>query len=179
MFEWLNTIVNALLEFFPHRVIVTATHRGVKWKFGFEAVELKPEVHWYWPLVSEVAQYPVARQPLRLDPQTLMTSDGKKVMARGIVVYEIHDVIAAWGERNHDVDETIADISQSCIFDLVMGCTLEELLEGDHCDAMTEAAQEALEEYGVSVEQVKLVEFSEVRSIHLSGLELNVGTTGE
>jgi len=174
MFEWLNTIFEAILEFFPRRVIVTATHRGVKWKFGFEVVELDPEVHWYWPLVSEVTQYPVARQTLKLDPQTLMTSDLKKVMARGMVVYRIVDVVAAWGEHNLDIDETVADIAAGCIYDLVLGCDLEEMVESDHTEALTEAVQEALEEYGVLVEQVKLTDFSEVRSVHLSGLDINI-----
>lgn len=171
MFEWLNKIMEAVLEFFPRRIIVTATHRGVKWKFGFEVIELKPGVHWYWPLVSEVVQYPVARQTLKLDPQTLMTADRRRVVARGIVVYCIVDILAALGKQNFDVDDTIADFSQSCIYDLVTGCTLEEVLESDHSDEMSEAAQEALKEYGVEIEQVKFTDFCETRPIHHSGIE--------
>jgi len=179
MFEWLNTIAEVVMDFFPHRVIVLATHRGVKWKFGLEAIQLEPDVHWYWPMVSEVAQYPVARQTLRLPPQSLMTSDFKKVMVRGIVVYRISDIIAAYGEHNYDVDDTVSDIAQSCIFDLITGWTLEELMsdvEGNIC-AMTEAAQEALEEYGVEIGQVKLVSFTECRPLNHTGLELSFGTS--
>jgi len=177
MFEWLNTIAEALLEFFPRRIIITATHHGIKWKWGCEPVDLEPNVHWYWPLVTEVAQYPVARQTLKLDSQTLMTSDLKKVMARGMITYRISNIIDACGEHNFDIDDTVADITQSCIFDLITGWTLEELIsdvEGN-IDAMTEAAQEALNDYGVVVYKVKLTDFSEVRSINLAGLELNVG----
>jgi len=181
MFEWLNTIAEVILGFFPHRVIVIATHEGIKWKFGLEPVRLEPDVHWYWPMVSDVAQYPVARQTLKLPSQTLMTSDLRKVMARGIVVYSISDIIAACGEKNFDIDDTVSDIAQSCIFDLITGWTLEELMsdvEGN-IHAMTEAAQEALEEYGVEVEQVKLTDFSEARPLNLAGLEINVQAGGD
>lgn len=170
-----------MLDFFPQRIIVTATHRGIKWKWGCEPVDLEPNVHWYLPLVSEVAQYPVARQTLRLDSQTLMTSDHKKVMARGIVVYRITDIIAACGEHNFDIDDTVADITQSCIFDLITGWTLQELMDDveGNIDAMTEAAQEALKDYGVLVHKVKLTDFSEVRSLNLAGLEVNINSGTE
>lgn len=106
-----------------------------------------------------------------------MTSDLKKVMARGMITYRISDIIAACGEYNFDIDDTVADITQSCIFDLITGWTLEDLMsdvEGN-IDAMTKAAQEALDDYGVVVYKVKLTDFSEVQSVNLAGFELNVG----
>jgi len=177
MFSWLSDIILAILEIVPRRVIVRSTHRGVKWRMRRGPVELKPGLRWWWPLTSEIEVIPVARQTLNTSTQALMTRDGKQVVAGGVVVYSIQDIVKAIGERNYDVDETVNDISQAALVEVVTTWNLDELLEnitGKVEEDLTATCRKALRCYGVYVSRAALTDFSEARAINLLGVNLQV-----
>ena len=171
-FAWLGEVFQALLSFVPRRVIVRATHGGVKWRLLRDPKELKPGVRWFWPLLSEVEIIPVARQTLNLQPQALVTKEGKEVVVGGVVVYSINDVVMAIGKRNYDVDTTINDISQCAIVEVITTVEFKELL-GDLKKVekeLTKTCRRQLKQFGVSVHRVALTDFSPCRSLNIMGL---------
>src|SRR4051812_4540810 len=109
--DWIGQFFETLALFIPRRVIVRATHRGIKWKWGSTVLELAPGIHWYWPFVSEVENHPIARQTISLPTQTLFTKDHKQVAIGAIVTYRISDIVLAVGEKNYDFYETMRDTS--------------------------------------------------------------------
>ena len=97
-FAWLNTLVQTFYRFFPHILIVRATHAGVKWAWGSRIKTLGPGLHVYWPLTTEVEVIVTARQTLTIPDQVLATKDGKKVVVKTLVVYKIRDAEHAIGK---------------------------------------------------------------------------------
>lgn len=170
-FSWLSETVNAIRAFFPRREIIRNTHRGVKWSRR-KPKELGPGVRWYWPLVSDVEVIPVARQALGLSTQTLTTKDGKTVAAGGVVVYHIHNVLLAIGEKNYDVDDTIAEVSRAAIVSVVNQWKFNELfadLDDIKVD-LTKECRKQLRKFGVAVESAALTDFCTCRPISLLGI---------
>ena len=72
---WLQSIFDTILKLFPRLLIVGATHGGVKFVRGSKVVELKPGLHLYWPIVTEIETYCVVRQVIDLPTYTLTTKD--------------------------------------------------------------------------------------------------------
>jgi regulator of protease activity HflC (stomatin/prohibitin superfamily) len=177
MFTWLSDIILALLEIVPRRVIVRSTHRGVKWRMRRGPVEMKPGLRIWWPLLSEIEVIPVARQTLNTSTQALMSKDAQQVVAGGVVVYSIQDIVRAIGERNYDVDETVNDISQAAIVEVITAWDLCDLLENIHGQVeedLTATCRRQLRQYGVYVHRAALTDFSQCRSLNLLGVSLGV-----
>jgi regulator of protease activity HflC (stomatin/prohibitin superfamily) len=171
-FSWLSQIFEAVLSFVPRRVIVRATHRGVKWRMFKGPRELKPGVRWYWPLITEIEVIVVARQTLNTAQQSLLTADGKEIVVGGVAVYSINDVVKAIGERNYDVDDTVNDIIQAAIVEVLTAWNLEDLigcmpdLERD----LTKVCRRQLRQYGVYVHRAALTDFSTCPSMNIMGI---------
>lgn len=177
MFSWLNDIILALLEVVPRRVIIRSTHGGVKWRMRKGPVEMKPGWRIWWPLLSDIEVIPVARQTLNTETQALMTKDGKQVVAGGVVVYSINDIVKAIGERNYDVDETVNDISQAAIVEVITAWNLNDLLSeisGKVEQELTESCRKQMRQYGVYIHRAALTDFSSCKALNLLGVNLSV-----
>ena len=177
MFQWLSDIVLALLEIVPRRVVIRSTHRGVKWRARRGPIEMKPGLRLWWPLLSEIEVIPVARQTLNTPTQPLMSKDAKQVVAGGVVVYSIQDIVKAIGERNYDVDETVNDISQAAIVEVITAWDFHDLLTnicGQVETDLTDTCRKQLRQYGVYVHRAALNVFSHGKTLNITGVELAV-----
>lgn len=165
--SWVGDIVRALLQFIPRRIVIRATHRGVRYRWGKKPLEMKPGFHIFWPLVTEVDTIVVARQSLNIPPQVLTTACGKEVSVGGYIVYGISDVVLAIGERNWDVDGTVREIAASAIVSVVAQITFDELLEliknGSLRKRLRVECRKQLRQYGVSVRDCGLTDFAKCR----------------
>lgn len=181
-FSWLGQIFEALLQFVPRRVIVRATEGGVKWSLWKEPKEMKPGIRVYWPLISAIEVIIVARQSFNTPREPLQTSDGIEVVAGGVVVYNINDVVQAIGKLNWSPEDTAQDIVQAVLADVVTSHTHEELLSelsGKIEEEITEKCRKQLRKYGVYVERAGLCAFSSTRNWHHSGIEMQVINHGK
>lgn len=175
-FAWLGQIFDALLQFFPRRVIVRATHGGVKWGWRGGVKELKPGVRIYWPLLSEVEIVVTARQTVNTRTQALITRDGRTVAVGGVVIYSISDVIQSIGKLNFDPTDTVGDISQAAIVQVITSMTFEEIMAGVSTtveEALTHRCRKSLRQYGVYVHRAALTDFSPSKAINLLGTQGN------
>ena len=168
--ETISWLFEALSSWIPRLLIVQMTHSGVKWVRGGKIVELKPGLHWYWPLVTEYALIPTGRQTLNTPPQTLMSKDRKQVVASGVIIYSIKDVVQAIGHRNWDVESTADDITQAAIVSIVTQNTIEEMMDniciGIEKD-LTDACRKQLRQFGVYVHRAAMVDYSTCRTLNL------------
>lgn len=180
-FAWLGQIFEALLQLVPRRVIIRATEGGVKWSLWREPIEMKPGIRFYWPLITDIEVDTVARQSFNTPTQPLQTRDGKEVVAGGVVVYHVNDVVQAWGKQNHDPANTAQDIVQAVIADVVSRHEHEFILEemfGKIEEEITAKARKQLRQFGVYVGRAGLAAFSTTRNQHHSGIEIVI-TNGE
>jgi regulator of protease activity HflC (stomatin/prohibitin superfamily) len=167
LFGLLGGMLDALFSIIPRLVIIRATHRAVKWRAGKTPIDVGPGLDWYWPLITEMVTMVVARQTLNLPTQVLMTRDKKQVVVGAFIVYKISDIVQAIGERNWDVDSTIADITQAAIVEEIMSRDLDGLLAGisggktsELNKAITANCRSELRQFGVWVGRAGLTDFA-------------------
>jgi regulator of protease activity HflC (stomatin/prohibitin superfamily) len=179
-FAWLSQIVEALLQFIPRRVIIRATEGGVKWSLWREPKEMKPGVRIYWPLITDIEVIVAARQTINTPTQSLMTEDGQTVVAGGVIIYHINDVVQAIGKQNWSPEATAGDIAQAALVEVISGHTLDYILEnisGKIEKELTDRCRKQLRQFGVYVGRAALADFSTVRQLNHSGIVIQVGTT--
>jgi len=176
-FGWIGTIFEALLQMVPRLVIVRNTHAAVKWKTRGRMVAIPGGRRTlYWPLVTEIEKIVTARQPVDLEKQSLMTQDRKPVVVGGYVVCHINDVLKAIGEKNWDVDSTIAEIVSACVVVSVMQHTFDELMdgiaagpEGKFMQHLTGECRRQLRQYGVYIDRAGITDFTTCRVYNVIG----------
>lgn len=168
-FSWIGQIMEWLGKWIPQIQLVRSTHGGVKFIRGWKIKEMKPGLHVYWPITTEVAILPTARQTHNLVTQVMMTKDRQQVVAGGVVVYTITNVVDALSE-NWDVSDTISDITMTAIVAVLTTWTLEELISKITTDLekeLTTATRDRLKQYGVKVHKCALTDFSTCRVLKL------------
>jgi regulator of protease activity HflC (stomatin/prohibitin superfamily) len=178
-FAWLGQIFDALLQLVPRRVIVRATEGGVKWSLWFGPKEMKPGIRIYWPLISDIEVIVVARQTLNTPTQSLMTSDGETVVAGGVIIYKISDVVQAIGKANWCPETTAGDIVQAALVEIVASHECDFILKnisGVIEEELTLKTREQLRRFGVYVGRAALADFSTVRQLNHSGIAININT---
>lgn len=173
MFEAIGNFVSSFSNLFPRLILVRKTEEGIKFKRGSQVILLGPGLHFYLPLVTEIEILPVVRQTLNLNSQTLMTKDGITVIASGVVVYCI-DNIKAYLVENYDAEESIAEVASSAVRDVIVTRSLEEIQLNSRNktdNALTKAASEALEIFGIKVEYLRLTDFAKAKVINIVGAQ--------
>ena len=175
-FSWIGQIFDSILQLFPRRVIVRATESGVKWSLWKEPKVMEPGIRFYWPLITDIEVAVVARQTLSMPTQALMTRDGKTVVAGGVIIYEINDVVQAIGKNNWSPEDTARDIAQAAIVDVVSKWECQELLEnisGKVEEQLTLSCRKQLRQYGVYVSRAALDNFSTVKQLNHTGINFD------
>jgi regulator of protease activity HflC (stomatin/prohibitin superfamily) len=166
MLEWLNQLAQYLGRLFPRLLIVEVREGFVKYVRGARAVELKPGLHWYWPITTAVDSYPVVRQTDQLLAQTIESKDGVTFVAQGIVVYDVPDVLKLLTLCQHAI-KLVQDISATEVHAVLCQFTWSELKreqeKGTLDTKLKNAVRKPLEEYGVRVIKCMLTDLARVR----------------
>lgn len=174
-FSWIGQIFDSLLQLFPRRVIIRATEAGVKWSLWREPKEMIPGIRFYWPLITDIEVIAVARQTLNTPTQSLMTRDGKTVVAGGVVVYKISNIVQAIGKQNCNPEDTVGDITKAAIVDIVSKWTCDCLLaniSGSVEQQLTEVSKKQLRQYGIYVSRAAFDNFSIVKQLNHTGINM-------
>lgn len=171
---WLGDLVRWLANIVPRLVLIRATHGAVKFVRA-KTVKIGPGLHVFWPITTEIEIVPVVRQVLNLDQQVLETKDGKTVIADGVVVYVVIDLHKFLVE-NFNADDNLKELAGAALRDAILSLTFEEINSGrvklDH--RLTKRAREALENFGVEVESMKLQSFAQGHVLIHSGAAFRV-----
>jgi regulator of protease activity HflC (stomatin/prohibitin superfamily) len=168
-FAWLGDLARWLSAWVPRLVHVKATDKGVKFVRAATKL-LEPGLHVWWPITTEIMTHPVVRQVVNLPNQTLLTKDGKVVVASGVVVYTISDLHRFLVE-NYDAEASIAELGLAGIRRAVTQRKFDDLRNGraDTDNRLTEECQRLLDDLGVKVEYARLTDFAPVRAFALLG----------
>jgi regulator of protease activity HflC (stomatin/prohibitin superfamily) len=177
-FEWIQQIASWIGQFIPRWVIFTTTEGGVKFVRGKNAVALGPGIHWYWPVLTKLEEFPTARQGDDLRSQTIVTMDDKTIVVGGMIVYEVTDILVLLS-TTFAASQTVKDICLTAIHDVCCQMTWEELKNeqrrGTLDTKLRNAAQKALSPYGVRIIKTMLTEMAPCRVLKLiqttSGIE--------
>jgi len=167
---WVGQLVEWVGQFIPRWEIVNTTQGAVKFVRGSRIIALGPGIHWYWPVMTEFVVYPTARQANTLPSQTLLTSDGNVVAVTALIVFEVADV-AALVAHTYEPDNTVEDIAQAAVHDVLCQQSWDHLRNQAHSRALhtllRQEAQRGLKPYGVRVLRVNLIDLAPCHVIRL------------
>src|SRR4051812_9124743 len=103
---WIGQIAEWVGRFVPRWMILNSTEGAVKfvtlrwrdlfrgrWDTSIKSAVLGPGLHGYWPAVTEIKGWTVARQVVNLPTQTTTTKDGKVIAIGAVMVFRIVDVM--------------------------------------------------------------------------------------
>ena len=150
---WVGQIASWVGQFIPRWSIIKTTHGGVKFVRGWKVRPVGPGIHWWWPVTTELAVYPVARQANDLRSQTLETEDEVTVVASSVIVYEVHDIKALIA-YTYDPDNTIMEVALATVQDVLTRLTWREASTMKRRvlnTALKNNAQKMLDPYGGTV----------------------------
>ena len=157
-FAWIGQLVEWFGQFFPRWTVVRTTHGWVKWVRGTKVKTGGAGIVWYWPVISDFIVYPVERQTTPLPSQTITTTDNKTIAVSGMLVFKVTNIekLIAY---SYDCDDTLRDIAQSALTDVLGRMTWEQIKAGQGKTLDTRlknVAKRDLEEYGVEVVKFSL-----------------------
>lgn len=194
----------------PHLTVVHRNQRAVKYPGGGEPVLLEPTrwscpawlarillhpripgplrrlaliqgLHWYVPLVDQVAKHHTCADVLNVDPIVVETEDCVAFAAGMVVTYRIADVLS-YEVSYMDADESLAELCEGALRKLVLKHTVDELR--DHRqpldDKLANACRAAVEDLGVEVISARLTEQAQVDQVSkVFGVELGLAERSE
>lgn len=179
--SWIGDLVRLFISFIPHLDLMKANHGGVKFKRGGKVKEIRPGLFWYWPIVTEVQEIPTRRQTMRLEVQTLTTTDNKPASVNCVVVYEINNVLKALVET-WDIEDTISDVAQFSVTKAistrqfsVINRDLTTIIQ----DEIKERCKKDLRQFGVLVKDAFLSDFAHTVTYRIMGEGAGIIAGGE
>lgn len=161
LFELIKIIWNEIVPYF----VVSEMESACVLRFGKFHKVAKKGLHFKMPIADVIYQYYVVTQTSHLSPQTLTTADGKSIVVKAIVRFNIKDVraytLGVW-----DAHDAIGDTVQGIINNIIKTYTWEQIMSGIE-DQATQKAHEALSSWGIDVERITLSDMGLIRTIRL------------
>jgi len=147
-------------------VVVSDFEGGVILRFGRYNREIKPGLHWKFPLADNAMITSTVITTMALRPQTLTTKDDLTIVLSAIVKYHISDVrtylLDIWDSADVINDLTLGAIREvvaSVIYKDLQGHLIEE-------EVLRTIKDEAMR-YGVDIHKVTFSDLGKVRSLRL------------
>lgn len=167
----LGQLMQTILRFVPRVWFCPSYVAGVLFVRGKNIRPFKPGMVCWWPFWTSMLTCTTVRQVMEISAQTMTTADGKSVIIAGVVVYHITDptkYLTENFEAEHNVDEAVA----ACLRSVVIDRTWDEIQANNRNTtdrALTKEAGEMLDEFGITVERVRLTSFAQAKVINLIG----------
>lgn len=116
--NWLGDLVTSGAGLLKWWVIVAPWEQGVRVRRGKKLKLLHAGVHWKFPFVDRVFRQSTRLRVCELPLQTLTTHDGKSLTLKGLLGYEIFDVLQVY-QTIHDIEDTLSNITLGLVSDAV------------------------------------------------------------
>lgn len=167
---WVGKIADWVGQWIPRWLILDPTIGGVKYVRGRPKYMAPGHVHWYWPAMTTIDTYPVARQADDLRTQTIVTTDDKIIVVGGMIVYEVVDVMKLL-PTTYRPAQAVKDLALTCIHSICCDMSWADLKreqrKGTLDTKLRNEARRALEEYGVKVLKVQLTDLAPARVLKI------------
>ena len=166
MFDRLIDLISNWLEQLLPFFIVRDYEEAVVLRFGKFHRVAKPGFHWRIPFVDEPMEQHVVITTLSLPPQSLYTKDKQNIVVKGVIKYRISD-IQTFVLEVYDAQDTISDMTQSIIKNIIMDKTLDECVDPEIENTLAKKARVEAKKLGVEIQQVTLTDLAPIRSFRL------------
>jgi membrane protease subunit HflC len=167
MFDKLIEVIIQFLDDILPFTVVPHYDRGVRLRFGKKASgALTPGFYWKIPFVDQVLKAMVKTTTLELGPQAVTTRDNNHVVVKGVVKYEIDDVVTLLLEVNDPVD-AVNDMARGIIRDSITSLDFSQINTRDLVDKIKGRIVTEARKWGIKVTQVTITDLGLIQSVHL------------
>lgn len=168
---WIGHIAEWFGQFIPRRVVLDTTEGAVHFRHGKDPIYRAPGIHWWWPWNSKFSIFPIVRQTVSIETQTMVSLDKKTFIASGTLTYSVTDLLVLL-TTTHDADTAVAEIASTTLSDVLPSMDWDKLLDeqrkGTIKTKLKNGAQKELDEYGVKVIRFKLNTLAPCRVLKVS-----------
>ncbi len=164
-----DKLLDIILQFGTHLIpffVVPEYQNAGVMRLGKYNRTCLPGFHWKVPFADDVIPEDIFITTIRLQPQTLTTSDNKSIVLAAIVKYAVKDVqpyICLVGDQ-HDV---IIDITMSTILTCVHEMTFEALLREPPENKVAISVRRTVKPFGIDIESIRFTDIGLIRSYRL------------
>ena len=162
LLDFLLSMIEQVLPFF----VVRQYQQGVLLRFGRFREAMGPGPHWKIPFVDIVDLYGTAMTTLTLPAQSITTKDGKSVVIKAVIKYEVLDV-EVFGVKVADAKDALSDMTCGIIYGIVSNLTYAEACAADLPSLVSTPAKREAKRWGVRIDQVTITDFAKMMSIRL------------
>lgn len=152
----LDRLIDIIVQIWDVLVPFITIHdyeRGVVLRNGKFRKVLEPGLYGKIPYFDTVLTHHVAITTIGLQPQSVITKDGKNIVVRAIVKYKIVDVHNYLVLVN-DAKDAMADTTMGIIKETINERDWEEVQKGKIDSLITRRVIAATKEYGIEVEKL-------------------------
>lgn len=172
---WIGELARWIGRFFPRLMLLDCTDIGAFIKRGTRVKILKPGLHLYWPIWTTPAYRPANIQTVTLPPLALVTEDGKRVVAGGMIRYEFGRDDDSVHNALIDTEDVEAAIVDECLAVFSAHVTSQpfdklRLARADTSRSLTGKLTRALASYGVNVLRAQLTDLSPCTTLNHVGI---------
>src|SRR6185312_6895695 len=178
MFDKIIEVILQFLDLFCFWFINADYEGSLVLRFGIFNRIAKRGFNWKYPFnIEKVLSTNIAIRTLRVEPQSIMTVDGKEIIISAVITYKVEDIklflIDVEGDK-----EVLDDSTFGIISEFVRSKTLTELIEINIANEISKKTRIVAKKYGVNVISVQLRDFTKSRSIRLI-MDHNIPSTVE
>jgi regulator of protease activity HflC (stomatin/prohibitin superfamily) len=123
-------------------------------------------LHWKWPFFDEILVHLVKPTTLDLDEQTITTKDGVSIVVKGVIKYEVSDVVKLLLEVDTPVD-ALKDMSKGIIRNTLTVREWKDCNDPDLSGVIQDKIKGEAKSWGIKVLKVTLTDLAKMTSIRL------------
>lgn len=166
MLDKLLDIILKFVENITPWVVLREYQEGVLLRLGRYRRVMGPGFHLMIPFVDHVDEVVTVWTTFSLPVQTIATKDGRIVIAKGMVKCRVSDA-KAYMIDTYDAKDAMSDTVCGIIFDTIHSMNYADCMAVDMDELITPQAKKEAKKWGITVRDVTLTDFGEVRSLRL------------
>lgn len=166
MLDRIVDTIGLIWDYIVPYVVIMEYQVGVQLRWGKYKRVINAGFYWKIPLADFIIIEHCAITTIGLPPQSLTTKDGKTVVVKGMIKYNIEDAhtycLKVW-----DAQDALVDTACGIIKETVNERSWDELREGKIDGLISRRVTSKMKEYGINVSWVTLTDMAEMKSIRL------------
>lgn len=169
MFDKLFDILRECFWFFVPFVVIRHFERGVLLRYGILKRRLEPGFHWVYPFnVDEALKDNIAPRTKRLEPQTLVTWDGRGVSISAVILASIYNIEKAMLDVE-SVDHALVDSCYGPVAQFVRARKWAELMvvTEEDFEGLRRDCHELATVYGIKIHRIRFADFTPSKTLRL------------
>ena len=166
MFDRLIDFVIEFIDQILPLVVIKEYDQGAFFRLGKFKKIIGPGLHFKLPFADSIDTHTIVTTTMTLPAQSVVTKDGKSVVIKAQVKYEIED-LSIFAVKVYDAIDAISDMTCGIIFQTVKSKTWEEACNIDLNKSITAASRKEAKQWGIYIDKITVTDFSQMRSICL------------